>query len=111
MLNLAKTDYIISHNPMNKIISLLAVALLALAPSILSAQDGDKIFIGRVTQVTETEITIKWEGGGEKTFPFDDKVVCRGVKHPMDIEEGSTVAIRTNLDASETLVINAEYGK
>ncbi len=92
---------------MKTIKSLLAVALVAVSASYVSAQDS-KAFSGAVVAVSNTSITVKTDSG-DKTFAIDSGTKFVDAASAADIKAGQQVGIRADAGETKALLIRGKW--
>ena len=87
-------------------VALLAIAALALVPTIALAHGGEEHIIGTVTQVSDASVTVKTTAGKIVSVGFDRKTTYTRADQPIqktDIKVGDRIVIHA-VEANEKLV-------
>lgn len=87
-------------------VALLAIAALALVPTIALAHGGEEHVIGTVTQISDVSVTVKTTAGKTVSVGFDGKTTYTRADQPIqktDIKVGDRIVIHA-VEANEKLV-------
>lgn len=91
--------------------TLLALFLLALAPSLAFAQNSTpQAFAGKVTAVSGTSITIMYRGQ-PKPLSIDASTVIKDAANISEIKVGQIVAVRTDFTFAKASLIRAQWNQ
>ena len=77
-------------------VAILAIASLALLPTIATAHGGEEHVTGTVTKISETSVTVKTTAGKHVEIGFDAKTTYARAKQPIqktDIKVGDRIVI------------------
>jgi len=90
--------------------TLLAVYLLALAPSLMLAQEvaTPRAFAGKVLAISDSSITIRSKGVS-KTLAIDANTAVTDATGIADIKGGQIVAVRTDESGAKAVLIRAKW--
>jgi Cu/Ag efflux protein CusF len=80
-------------------VALLAIAALALLPTIATAHGGEEHVTGTVTKISATSVTVKTTDGKIKTVGFDAKTTYT---------RGREAIQKTDIKVGDKMVIHAE---
>ena len=87
-------------------VAILAIASLALLPTIARAHGGEEHVIGAVTKISGTAVTVKTKAGKTVEVAFDPKTTYTRAKQPIqktDIKVGDRIVIHA-MEMNEKLV-------
>jgi len=87
-------------------VAILAIASLALLPTIATAHGGEEHVTGTVTKISDTSITVKTTAGKTVEVGFDGKTTYARSKQPIqktDIKVGDRIVIHA-MEMNEKLV-------